>query len=302
MPVTKKQKLTDNQVVRRRERRDDPGPPIGGLPGGDDMWVIVRSDDTDSENDLQEDEARAREAASRVVPLQLPSTPPSFALSSPSSSSSSQQGVKRKARPREDTVMDSDSGSDSSFTLTSSSSSSSSSGKRTSMKKKKKKNKRSVGRSSTSSRTVTVATPAKRRGKFVFDPDRDYKHYCEFDRSKCDYATDIKSHLNEHMDIHNGVRHACSKCDKTFSHKTSVHCHIRVVHENQKNIPCKQKCGKMFISKYKQNEHFDFHHNNKAWTCPTIGCSYQGESKGNCTAHIKRVHGGRGEPFKMDRI
>jgi hypothetical protein len=211
MPVTKKQKLNDNRVVLRRERRDDPGPPIGGLPGGDNMWVIVRSDDTDSEHDLQEEEARAREAASRVVPLQLPSTPPSFALSStPSSSSSSQQSMKRKVRARKDTAINRDSGGDSSFALTSSSSSSSSRGKRTSKKKKKKKNKRSVGRSSTISRTVTVAAPAKRRGKFVFDPDRDYKHYCEFDRSKCDYATDHKNNFNKHMDVHNDMRYSCS--------------------------------------------------------------------------------------------
>jgi hypothetical protein len=299
MPVTKKQKLNDNQVVRRRERRDDPGPPIGGLPGGDDMWVIVRSDDTDSENDLQEDEARAREAASRVVPLQLPSTPPSFALSSPSSSSSSQQGVKRKARPREDTVMDSDSGSDSSFALTSSSSSSKR--KSTSKKKKKKKKKHSSGRSSTSRRTVTVAAPSKRSGKFVFDPDRDYKHYCEFDRSKCDYATDHKSNFNQHKEIHNDVRHACSKCDKTFARKSYVHTHIRVVHENQKNFPCKEGCGKMFISKYKQNEHYDFHHNNMAWTCSAIGCFFQCENKSNCRAHIKRMHNGEGEASQKKR-
>jgi hypothetical protein len=123
MPVTKRQKLRDNRVVLRRERRDDPGPHIGGLPGGDNMWVIVRSDNTDSEHDLQEEEARAREAASRVVPLQLPSTPfSSFTLST---SPSSQEGLKRKARVIEVTYINSGSDSDSSFASSSSNNSSS---------------------------------------------------------------------------------------------------------------------------------------------------------------------------------
>jgi uncharacterized Zn-finger protein len=138
----------------------------------------------------------------------------------------------------------------------------------------------------------------------VFDPDRDYKHYCEFDRSKCDYATDNKGDLNQHINVHNGVRYACSKCAKTFTQKSSLSRHIRVVHEKQKlrkKIPCKRGCGKMFETNTNQSEHFDFHHDNKAWACPVLSCFYECERKCNCTAHIKRMHGGQGKPSKKDR-
>jgi hypothetical protein len=136
----------------------------------------------------------------------------------------------------------------------------------------------------------------------VFDPDRDYKHYCEFDRSECDFATDKKSHINRHMDMHNNVRHACDKCEKDFSRQTTLASHIRTVHEGQKkkkNFPCKSGCGKMFESNYKQNEHFDFHHSNMAWACPK--CAFKCERKWRCTAHIKGKHGGKGEPIKKNR-
>jgi hypothetical protein len=281
MPVTKKQKLNDNRVMLKKQRRPDPGLPIGGLPPGD--WEIVYLEDInvhDLSRVLEEDDARARETARRVIPL-LPSTTPSFSHSS--SSSSLQQGVKRKARPREDDIIiDNDSGSDSSFALTTSSSSRR--GKRTSKKKKKKK-KRSSGNSSTRRRTASVAVASSartvnlRRGvrPFTPEPGRVYRFNCDFDLSECKYATDTKSSFNNHMDIHNDVRYGCPECKMTFTQKSHVSTHIRIVHRGQKKpkpskkFPCQRTgCGKMFRDNRVQNEHFDFHPDNNPWTCPSI--------------------------------
>jgi hypothetical protein len=303
MPVTKKQKLNDNRVVLKKQRRQDPGLPIGRLTPG--TWEIVYLEGfslRDLAEVLEEEDVRARETARRVIPL-LPSTTPSFTQYS-SSSSSLQRGVKRKARPREDDViMDSDSGSDSSFALISSSSSR---GKRTSKKKKRSSGSSSTRRITSVSGTSFTAGGDRRHGvrPFTPEPGREYKFNCEFDLSECQYATDIKPNFDKHMDIHNDVRYGCDQCTKTFAQKGNVKTHIRFVHRGQKrpkqskNIPCKRGCGKMFITNYMQTEHFYFHHDNNPWTCTNVNCNYESEQKSKCRRHIKNIHDGVGEPIK----
>jgi hypothetical protein len=139
---------------------------------------------------------------------------------------------------------------------------------------------------------------------FTPEPGREYRFNCDFDLSECKYATDKKSHFDDHMDIHNDVRYGCTECKMTFTAKGTVTKHIRTVHRGQKgpkrikNIPCKRGCGKMFATNYQQTEHFDFHHDNNPWTCSDIKCVYECQEKSSCKRHIKSKHDGVGEPTK----
>ena len=147
----------------------------------------------------------------------------------------------------------------------------------------------------------------------ILQRKENWKHLCHI----CDYATNKKSSLTQHLAVHGiGERFKCDKCDKDFarkerliihreSHKSSFgkkcnQCgnifktemtlkrHIRNIHL-QKHLNC-DECEKMFSTIARLNEHKKAVHVLKSFKCDQ--CKYRAKMIHNLKEHIKSVHDG----------
>lgn len=129
---------------------------------------------------------------------------------------------------------------------------------------------------------------------------------------KCSYRTKFRSNLNRHVrEIHSGVRHKCSKCDKTFKgkhdakmhelygHTSGLQCkecdkkfssvsglrnHVKIKHKKSTLYQCKH-CEMKFYYKSHYLGHINKHLNVKPFSCKT--CEKPFRYKVACHLHEK---------------
>ena len=82
-----------------------------------------------------------------------------------------------------------------------------------------------------------------------------------------------------------GSKFQCPQCDKLFSHNTSVHAHIRSVHEGVKYAcnQCDYQATRQGLTIHIQSVHKGFR-----YACNQ--CDYQASSQSNLTLHIQSQH------------
>ena len=83
-----------------------------------------------------------------------------------------------------------------------------------------------------------------------------------------------------------GSKFQCPKCDKLFSQNSSVHKHIRSVHEGVK-YACNQ-CDHQATTQSSLTRHIQSKHEGIKYACNQ--CDQQFTTQGNLTTHIKRKH------------
>lgn len=99
-------------------------------------------------------------------------------------------------------------------------------------------------------------------------------------------------HLKDHhLAIHTDHTFNCNSCDRTFSFKSALARHRKVVHENKKNFVCSQ-CGKKFGTNFDLQQHFTGHHSEVSKlerTCKFCNKTFMKER--NLRMHIEAIHG-----------
>ena len=139
------------------------------------------------------------------------------------------------------------------------------------------------------------------------------KHLCNI----CDYATNMKNLLTQHLTVHRiGERFKCDKCEKDFSRKNSLRKH-QELYNSSSSKKCNQ-CGKIYKTKVSlkihiRNIHFEKHlkcdqcemmfsmigrlkshkrevHILKSFKCEQ--CKYRAKTMRRLKSHIKTVHDG----------
>jgi len=139
------------------------------------------------------------------------------------------------------------------------------------------------------------------------------KHPC----SLCDYSSDQKIHLREHMVTHTKVKafkcthcdkrftqkgsltthvrsihtkeskHECQICRKVFNHRHHLLTHVRSVHEKIKRFVC-VRCGKKFARSSDRTTHMRIHTKDKPYECSLCGKTFT--TSGNLSDHEIRNH------------
>ncbi|XP_053396943.1 zinc finger protein 37-like [Mercenaria mercenaria] len=129
---------------------------------------------------------------------------------------------------------------------------------------------------------------------------------------KCSYRTNVRSNLNRHArEIHSGIRHRCSKCNKTFKgkhdakmhelygHNSGLQCkecdktfssmsglrnHVKIIHKNSTLYKC-EHCDMKFYYKSHYLGHVNKHLDVKPYSCKT--CQKPFRYKVACHLHEK---------------
>ena len=113
-----------------------------------------------------------------------------------------------------------------------------------------------------------------------------------FQCDECDYSCGRNATLKEHVDsVHKKIRFRCSfdGCDKSFSLKSHLNQHLKL-HEGHVNL-C-DLCGKSFTTKHNLNKHKkQVHSDPRPFQCSIDGCDKSFKFKNTLTAHAKQVHG-----------
>jgi len=109
-----------------------------------------------------------------------------------------------------------------------------------------------------------------------------WKHICHV----CDYATNRKGNLTNHLAVHGiGDRFKCDQCDKDFPTKYSLQTHIKV----HTSLPHKcNQCDKMYITENSLKSHIAEMHLEKRLKCDE--CEKMFSTNGSLNHHKKRVH------------
>ena len=106
-----------------------------------------------------------------------------------------------------------------------------------------------------------------------------------------------KSNLGRHGNTTDGNKkgikpvskdHKCGFCGKSFSRKSYLRSHVKIIHEEMQINKC-ELCEKSFTSKRSLTNHLNnFHYNKKEFKCDFCGkaCSL----KGNLIQHMKLIH------------
>ena len=55
--------------------------------------------------------------------------------------------------------------------------------------------------------------------------------YGKYECNQCDYQTTHKSHLNEHIRMHDGIKYVCYQCDTKLATKRALAKHVQAKHE-----------------------------------------------------------------------
>ena len=107
---------------------------------------------------------------------------------------------------------------------------------------------------------------------------------------RCRFTTKYRSCLNRHKLSHMGVKYTCDTCSKSFSQKTDLVAHCRMVHDNE-GCMC-SICGKRFTSRKGLNDHEKYHNNDPSICCDIAGCSEKFRRIGALQSHKNSKHAG----------
>ena len=112
----------------------------------------------------------------------------------------------------------------------------------------------------------------------------------------CNYSTSTIHRLKFHKILHTEKVYKCDKCDRKFTHKSSLNTH-QLVHETVKNLHCPQ-CS--FSTKYKNHlsTHMRIHRGEVLKCSVDPNCHYSTPKKSLMIAH-ERAHK-QERPFKCD--
>jgi hypothetical protein len=83
----------------------------------------------------------------------------------------------------------------------------------------------------------------------------------------CGKMYTTKNGLNYHMILHSGIYpYKCKHCMQAFKSSSTLHRHIRSIHDKQKPFKCKE-CQKSFIQKSNLDKHMDSHYGIRRFNC-----------------------------------
>ena len=82
-------------------------------------------------------------------------------------------------------------------------------------------------------------------------------------------------------------------CQKRFSFKTNMDCHVRLFHRKERPFPCSSvSCKKNFGSKKDMERHVSIVHNGiRPFVCPSSGCKESFGRKHEVAIHLRVAHG-----------
>lgn len=108
-----------------------------------------------------------------------------------------------------------------------------------------------------------------------------------FNCEKCSYVAGVRSNLNRHVrEIHSGIRHCCSKCDKSFKGKHDAKMHEMYGHSSV--LQCIE-CDKTFSSVSGLRNHIKIIHKKSAlYDCPHCDMKfyYKSHYYGHLNKHL----------------
>ena len=112
--------------------------------------------------------------------------------------------------------------------------------------------------------------------------------------TECKYECGYKGFyhaVNTHQKkVHEGVRYECKICNKSYSEISGLRCHIRSIHEQEKNQTC-DHCGKTFFKKSALLTHVRcVHEGRKDFECDQCDKAYG--TKHELKKHLETVHQG----------
>ena len=113
----------------------------------------------------------------------------------------------------------------------------------------------------------------------------DQKFKCE----KCEKTFHLKSHLENHLT--NMVHYECNHCQKGFTNTKEFEYHLKVVHNELKNICNCKICGKFFSRFDYIEKHLKEVHGGEIYPCKKCEKTYSRKSE--LRNHIKKVHEGK---------
>ena len=122
--------------------------------------------------------------------------------------------------------------------------------------------------------------------EYLFKNDKE-----QFKCEKCEYTTDRKSSLKEHIQKqHEGIRYPCDKCDYIGKLSRSLQQHIKVNHQGELTNHYCEYCGHILKTSSGLKLHINSVHKNIRFACLETGCDYKGKAKWNLKLHVDSVH------------
>ena len=111
----------------------------------------------------------------------------------------------------------------------------------------------------------------------------------KFQCPQCDklfsHNTSVHAHIRS---VHEGVKYACNQCDYQATRQDHLTRHIQSVHEGVK-YACNQ-CEKQYTDQGTLTKHIQSVHDGFRYACNQ--CDYQATTQGHLTRHIQSVHEG----------
>jgi len=132
--------------------------------------------------------------------------------------------------------------------------------------------------------------PVKTWEQIVTSPQKKLKGENLLECDVCGFKANRPDRLKEHMLQHDGIRHECKHCNKTFSQWRNLKTHIQKVHEAEPLL-CDQ-CEYTTTRKDSLKLHKESKHQGVEYKCTMCNASYN--RKKTLTRHIKSMHTGNG--------
>ena len=106
------------------------------------------------------------------------------------------------------------------------------------------------------------------------------------ERFKCDKDFSSKMYLQKHIKLHSSCPQKCNQCGKMYKTAKNLKRHIAAVH-SEKRLEC-DECGKIYSTIRALNHHKKFVHVLKSFKCGQ--CKFRSKTNWNLKNHIDQVH------------